>query len=86
MPKMHLGEIAELVSQSRLVVGLDTGLLHLAAALEVPLISIFGASDPLKTGPRGDGIIQNCGSKNRFPSADEVKSAIAAIATVFRNE
>ena len=86
MPKMHLGEIAGLVNQSRLVVGLDTGLLHLAAALEVPLISIFGASDPLKTGPRGDGIIQNCGSKNRFPGADEVKSAIVAVATIFRDE
>ncbi|MDA0238209.1 MAG: lipopolysaccharide heptosyltransferase I, partial [Proteobacteria bacterium] len=85
MPKMHLGDVATLLNQSRLVVGLDTGLLHLAAALEVPLVSIHGASDPLKTGPKGNGIMERCGSKNCFPDADEVKSALTAITTIIRD-
>ncbi|MDC1311867.1 lipopolysaccharide heptosyltransferase I [Burkholderiales bacterium] len=74
--KMPIDDLAMLISQSCLVVGLDTGLLHLAAALEVPSIAIFGASDPLKTGPRGSGVIKICGSKNRFPTAEEVKANI----------
>ena len=85
MPKMHLGDVAALVNQSSLIVGLDTGLLHLAAALGVPLVAIYGASDPLKTGPRGDGIIKRCGSKNCFPSPDDVKAAIGDILTTICN-
>ncbi|MCH1423971.1 MAG: hypothetical protein L7V15_02540, partial [Burkholderiales bacterium] len=69
-------------NRSCLVVGLDTGLLHLATALEVPTIAIFGASDPIKTGPQGNGIIKICGSKNHFPSSEEVESAIAAVSKV----
>lgn len=74
LPRMQIDDIASVIQRSRLVIGLDTGLLHLAAAMETPLISIFGASDPEKTGPRGGGMIKICGSKNHFPSAEEVTS------------
>lgn len=79
LPKMPIDKLATLVAQSCMVIGLDTGLLHLAAALEVPSIAIFGASDPLKTGPQGNGTIKICGSKNRFPTAEEVESTITAV-------
>jgi len=79
LPKMPIDGVATLISQSYLVIGLDTGLLHLAAALEVPSIAIFGASDPLKTGPQGNGPIKICGSKNRFPNVGEVESTITSV-------
>ena len=82
LPNMAINDIAALMNRSRLVIGLDTGLLHLAAALEVPTIAIFGASDPLKTGPQGNGTIKICGSKNHFPSSEEVESAIATVSKV----
>ena len=53
LPNMPINDIAAQINRSCLVVGLDTGLLHLATALEVPTIAIFGASDPIKTGPPG---------------------------------
>ncbi|MDA9993839.1 lipopolysaccharide heptosyltransferase I [Burkholderiales bacterium] len=82
LPNMPINDIAAQINRSCLVVGLDTGLLHLATALEVPTIAIFGASDPIKTGPQGNGIIKICGSKNYFPSSEEVESAIAAVSKV----
>jgi heptosyltransferase II len=33
----------------------DTGTMHLAALLRVPTISIFGSTEPLRTGPLGRG-------------------------------
>ena len=46
-------QLARLMAGAAFVVGVDTGLLHLAAALGVPLIAIFSASEPGLTGPDG---------------------------------
>ncbi|MBU1739994.1 MAG: lipopolysaccharide heptosyltransferase II [Proteobacteria bacterium] len=32
----------------------DSGLMHVAAAQEVPMVAVFGSTNPLTTGPRGD--------------------------------
>jgi heptosyltransferase-1 len=48
--------IAELISWTRraqLFIGGDTGPLHLAAALRVPMVAIFGPTDPARNGPYG---------------------------------
>jgi heptosyltransferase I len=48
--------IAQLVSLTRrasLVIAGDTGPLHLAAALERPVVAIFGPTDPARNGPYG---------------------------------
>jgi heptosyltransferase-1 len=52
-PPTGLRQLAALTSQARLFIGNDTGPLHLAVALGVPCVSIFGASDPLRNGPYG---------------------------------
>jgi lipopolysaccharide heptosyltransferase I len=52
-PPTSLRQLAALTSQARLFVGNDTGPLHLAVALGVPCVSVFGASDPLRNGPYG---------------------------------
>ena len=46
-------ELAATVGKARLAVGLDSGLMHLAAALGVPGVWLFGPTDPGLTGPCG---------------------------------
>jgi heptosyltransferase-2 len=43
-----------LISLVRLFVGNDSGIMHLAAALNVPLVTIFGPQSETKFGPWGD--------------------------------
>ncbi len=42
-----------LTHRARLFVGGDTGPMHLAAALDVPVVAIFGPTDPARNGPYG---------------------------------
>jgi heptosyltransferase-1 len=53
IPLSNLQHIAQEMVQAQAVVGVDTGLAHLAAALAVPSITIYGATQPLKTGTYG---------------------------------
>jgi heptosyltransferase-1 len=46
-------ELIALTRQARLFVGGDTGPLHLAASLRVPVVAIFGPTDPVRNGPYG---------------------------------
>ncbi len=45
--KFNLNESADLVRQSKLVITHDTGLMHIAAALQKPIISIWGNTTPV---------------------------------------
>ncbi len=48
-----IGQLIALIRRARIVVGGDTGPLHLAAALEIPVVGLFGPTDPARTGPFG---------------------------------
>jgi heptosyltransferase-1 len=48
-----IGELISLTRRARLFIGGDTGPLHLAAALQVPVVAIFGPTDPARNGPYG---------------------------------
>jgi len=55
-PIPYSGEVPGLIAllrRSRLMVGPDTGPVHLAAALGVPTVGLFGPTDPLRNGPYG---------------------------------
>jgi heptosyltransferase-1 len=52
-PSMDLNGIAALLASSAGAVAVDTGLGHLAAALSLPAVSIYGSTNPLLTGSRG---------------------------------
>lgn len=51
--KCTISELIALTRRARLLIGGDTGPLHLAAALQVPVVSIFGPTDPARNGPYG---------------------------------
>jgi len=48
-----LGDALALIKRCRLFVSNDSGLMHVAAALKVPTVAIFGSTDSVATGPRG---------------------------------
>lgn len=48
-----IGELVALTRRATLFIGGDTGPLHLAAALRVPVVAIFGPTDPARNGPYG---------------------------------
>ena len=75
-----LDAVARLIAGAQFVVGVDTGLLHLAAALGVPLVAIFSGSKPNLTGPVGSGPIAILGEHGEPPSAAAVSDAVAALA------
>ena len=74
-----LEEVARLIAGAEFVVGVDTGLLHLAAALGVPLVAIFADSKPGLTGPIGRGPLTVLGAQGDPPSADQVRKAVEAL-------
>ncbi len=47
-----LGEAMALIKSCRFFVSNDSGLMHVAAALDVPMVAIFGSTEPALTGPR----------------------------------
>jgi heptosyltransferase-1 len=56
---VHLSSIEGLIDATRravAVVGLDSGPLHLAAALGKPGVALFGPTDPARNGPYGSSV------------------------------
>ena len=51
--KCSISELIALTRRARLFIGGDTGPMHLAAALRVPVVAIFGPTDPARNGPYG---------------------------------
>jgi len=48
-----VSELIALTRRARLVIGGDTGPLHMAAALKIPAVAIFGPTNPARNGPFG---------------------------------
>lgn len=71
-PPMNLTELAGLMAGAALVVGVDTGLVHLAAALGRPTLALYCASDPKLTGVLAGEHAINVGGVGTTPKAAEV--------------
>jgi heptosyltransferase-1 len=48
-----ISQLVALTRRAKLFIGGDTGPLHLAAALQIPVVAIFGPTDPARNGPYG---------------------------------
>lgn len=75
-PPLGLPELAALTGRAAVAVGVDTGLVHLAAALGTPTIALYTATDPERTGVLGTGFFRNLGGPGLAPSPDAVLAAI----------
>lgn len=79
LPRLSLSEIGHVIAKARACVCMDTGLSHLAAALDVPAITLYGATDSGLIGASGasqvhiksDRFCSPCQSKTcRYSSGD----------------
>lgn len=61
--KTSVPQLVEVIADARCVVSCDTGAMHLASALGVDLVALFGPTDPRRTGPFYGRVIQ----KNELP-------------------
>ncbi len=51
--RTSLEQVADIMSRAAAVIGVDSGLLHLAGATGTPTIGLYGPTDPKLCGPRG---------------------------------
>lgn len=75
-PALALADLAALLARARVVVGVDTGLLHLAAALGVAAVGIYCASNPELTGIYGAARGINLGKAGAPPATREAVNAV----------
>jgi lipopolysaccharide heptosyltransferase I len=74
--RQTLPALATLLARAELVVGVDTGLVHLAAALGAPTIALFVATDARLAGvERASALGRDLGGVGVIPRVDEVRHA-----------
>jgi len=76
-----LGELIALARRARLFIGGDSGPMHLAAALDVPVVAIFGPTDPARNGPYGTRsiVLRHAGSATSYTHHDRPDDALRSI-------
>jgi heptosyltransferase II len=72
---LGLGAYAAVCRRAALVVANDSGPMHLAAAVDAPVLGVFGVGDPGRTRPWGPAA-RWVGAADRWPSLDRVLEAI----------
>lgn len=60
LPRLSLEQVAEVLAGAKAVVSVDTGLSHLAAALDRPNITLYGPTDPGLIGGYGENQVACC--------------------------
>jgi len=75
-PPMGLAELAQLLAGAQIVVGVDTGLSHIAAALGRLTLCLFAGSRPELTGVYAGDTAINLGGAGAPPTAEQVIAAI----------
>ena len=79
-PRRDLPALAGLLARAELVVGVDTGLVHLASALGTPTIALFGATDPALCGvEHANPRARDLGGIGSVPLPEAVAEAAGAL-------
>lgn len=78
-----LGQLVALTRRARLFVGGDCGPLHLAAALGVPVVALFGPTDPARNGPFGtrSEVLRSAASRTSYAHAARADRGLLAISS-----
>ncbi len=80
LPKLNLSQLASIIAQAKASVGVDTGLSHLSAALNIPTIAIYTDSNPERTGVMaGMAAAINLGGYQQMPTAQDAIKALQNI-------
>jgi len=79
-PQLRVDEAGALLAHAHAVIGVDTGLMHLAVAFEVPVVGIYVATRPLHHGPLGRGPTAFRGGMGEAPTTAEVLDALGEVA------
>ncbi len=84
LPRVGLKSLACVFRQAQAVVGVDTGLVHLATALGCPTVALFLDSSPRLTGVLGQVSAKaiNLGERGRAPQAIEVVGALQSMEVI----
>ncbi|MDI1308260.1 MAG: lipopolysaccharide heptosyltransferase I [Methylotenera sp.] len=81
LPKLTIAQVAAVISNAQAAIGVDTGLSHLAAALNIPTIAIYTDTNPKLTGVYAGaytGAI-NLGNIDQIPEVVDVLNAFLSI-------
>jgi len=83
LPKSSITELARITAGAQAAVGVDTGLIHLAVAMDVPSIAIYTDTHPDLNGTYGgaNALAINLGGKGRLPELSEIFSAFERLGT-----
>jgi heptosyltransferase-1 len=76
-----LSQLIELTRRSTLFIGGDTGPMHLAAALDVPVVALFGPTDPARNGPHNTRarVLRSRESVTSYSHVDRIDAGLARI-------
>jgi heptosyltransferase-1 len=78
----NVAGLVALLRRTDLLVGGDSGPMHLAAALAVPLVALFGPTSPERNGPWGPGakrVLRSPASLTTYKRSAEVDPGLASI-------
>lgn len=64
--KISLQELTTLLRHARAFIGLDTAPMHMAAACDIPVIALFGPSDPVLWGPWENELQRACYTEQKI--------------------
>lgn len=78
LSRTHLAGMAATIAAARAVVAVDTGLGHLAAALAVPTLSLYGPTSPARVGAYGPNQFHLCAQEFTQTGAPRVQPAVFA--------
>ena len=83
MVPCSLGQMIALIRRAGVVIAGDTGPLHLAAALERPVVGLYGPTDPARNGPYGtvSRVLRHASSKTDHSRDRETEGGLLKITT-----
>jgi heptosyltransferase-1 len=76
-PRLSLPAVVGLIDGAAATVGVDTGLVHIAAALKRPTVELYNFATAWRTGGYWSPNVVNLGTAGKPPTLQEVKSALA---------
>ncbi|HHX36027.1 MAG TPA: lipopolysaccharide heptosyltransferase I [Gammaproteobacteria bacterium] len=79
LPPLNLTDVAAQIAGAQACVAVDTGLGHLAAALDVPCVSLYGPTLPGRVGAYGQGQVHLCATGPNAGSGDRHLDCFASL-------